>query len=105
MDQECTDAYCLLEEFLKRAGMKRGVFYRHYKNNAAYRKILGLSKDDRGRIQVRAEAVTTLRRDYDAKQSHGNRGRRPTRECRYCDYLGHPRHTQCLGCGRTYEPL
>lgn len=30
MDQECTDAYCLLEEFLKQARMKRGVFYWHY---------------------------------------------------------------------------
>jgi hypothetical protein len=97
------DSHCLLSQFVARAKMKRGAFYRHYLKNPAFAELLSSYKDALGRTWVRISAVETVRSDYASKKPHGNRGRAPTRECRLCDHRGHPRHTRCGGCGAQYD--
>jgi hypothetical protein len=94
--------HCSLAEFLKASGMSKGTFFRKYRNNLSYSRLLDIRTDHMHRVWLAREAASVIRAERPSKESHGNRGKVPRRTCKHCGHLGHPRHTHCRGCGELF---
>jgi hypothetical protein len=97
--------HCSLPEFLGLAGMSKYTFFRKYRHDLSYARLLDIRTDHMHRIWIARDAAQVIRAERSSKEVHGNRGKVPRRACKHCGHVGHPRNTHCRGCYSTEAGL